>query len=180
MQQTTPKSPLQRYGALIALLAVVAAGTFLLYRSSGTSQPAAPAAPPASDLPIVTIAKPLLHVDRITVGPADVPVAATITASAAQPIAILGWAVDGKAGSGATGIILLVDDTTRIPALFGGVRPDVAAAFKNPAYERSAFDGVIPANSLSPGDHRIGMLIQSADRSTDYKVPQILSVKVSP
>jgi hypothetical protein len=77
---------------------------------------------------------------------------------------IAGFAIDKIHESPAAGVIIVVDGQTYI-ADYGGERPDIAAALKNPNYLKSQFYALIPTEGLANGLHDVSLRVIAADRS---------------
>jgi hypothetical protein len=92
---------------------------------------------------------------------------APVELRAADELIIDGWAAQSDLSGTARGACPVVDGAIvrggRVS--YGAVRPDVAAAFGNPALTPSAFEIVLPARLIRAGRHRVQVAAVSADRS---------------
>ena len=97
---------------------------------------------------------------------------------ASSTVRIAGWAVDTKAGRPAAEVWVNVDDR-ELPALYGGDRPDVARALKQPASRHSGFEAIFSAAALGVGRHFVSLRFISHDRSGYYSsgAPFVLVVR---
>ena len=139
---------------------------------STTSAPPAPvigaAPPPPPQHPCPASAR-LGHkaatgfIDVIGVGStAMIPNPGKVSVSRGTRLVLSGWAALSS-GPG-TAICFLVDGhPVSNEGSYGGQRPDVAAATKNPA---NAATGYTISATLTPGEHRVGVGVLEADDST--------------
>ncbi len=67
-----------------------------------------------------------------------------------------GWATDPQSSAPVASVQVLVDGTVAGTATLGIARPDVAAAYNNPAYTNSGWTFMVPAGTLPAGTHTIG------------------------
>lgn len=95
------------------------------------------------------------------------PPTETVTADANQPITISGWAVDEKAHRPASAVYIDVDGHL-FATSYGSARPDVAAAFSQPAYTNSGFTGRF---SAGPGTHHVAVRIVDVAGRGYYTAP---------
>ena len=77
----------------------------------------------------------------------------------AGTITITGWAVDKQANSTARAVFITIDGNLDVPTLYGGDRPDVAAALGNPHFEYSGYIATFSSLILSKGEHTISLKI---------------------
>ena len=95
-------------------------------------------------------------------------------AMANVPLTVAGWAVDAPAHRPAKEVYIDVDGRL-FPVSYGVSRPDVAAALKEPAYERSGFRGQITAG---PGNHKVFLRVVNAAGTGYYTGPSFsLNIK---
>ena len=101
-----------------------------------------------------------------------------VEVEASSTVRIAGWAVDTKAGRPAAEVWVNVDDR-ELPALYGGDRPDVARALKQPASRHSGFEAIFSAAALGVGRHFVSLRFISHDRSGYYSsgAPFVLVVR---
>ncbi len=107
------------------------------------------------------------------------PPTAPIPVPRSGSIILRGWAVDTVAGTVAGGVIVSVDATTTMQAVYGVDRQDVADILGNPAYLKSGFNITIPASKLSPGTHTITIKILTNDRKAFYEPDQKVDIQVT-
>jgi hypothetical protein len=156
------------------LFTVLAASTLLLISCRG-SKPETASTPGADSGAItqnmVRLADaPPFYVDQV--GMASNPKGDTeIPLPSASPLAVSGWAADPTGGL-ASGIEIAIDQKP-YPATYGLERPDVAAALKNPACERSGFKFTIPASQFSIGVHTVAVRIINKDRRGYFETPAL-------
>jgi hypothetical protein len=74
-------------------------------------------------------------------------------------ITITGWAVDKQANTTARTVFLIINGTLDVPTLYGGDRPDVAAALGNPHFEYSGFIATFSSSILPKGHYTISLKI---------------------
>ncbi|MBF0559046.1 MAG: hypothetical protein HQL08_09730 [Nitrospirae bacterium] len=72
------------------------------------------------------------------------------------PIRTYGWAAELQAGN-VTNVLVVVCDGKQVPATLkmSGSRPDVAKNFLNDNFEKTGWEGVVPASSLGIGKHKV-------------------------
>jgi len=95
-----------------------------------------------------------------------------------ETLKIVGWAVDRDAGQTAGGVLISIDESIDVPALYGLGRPDVAKYFKHDNYKYSGFEVMLPASVVGPGRHTIAIKVISADRTGYYLPVQILTLEI--
>jgi hypothetical protein len=74
-------------------------------------------------------------------------------------ITITGWAVDKQANATARAVFLTIDGKLDLPTLYGGDRPDVAAAYGNPHLEYSGYIATFSSLILPKGQHTLSLEI---------------------
>jgi hypothetical protein len=92
-----------------------------------------------------------------------------IVVSAAGPLSVAGWVAE-LGGSPPAGVGIVIDQKT-FAATYGIERLDVAAALKNPSYNKSGFIGSIPASQLSSGPHTLTVRIINGARNGYFETP---------
>ena len=102
-----------------------------------------------------------------------------LTIKQGESLRLIGWAVDQFAKTSPAAVFVQVDEFARAQGSMGD-RPDVAQFLKTPAYERSAFSVVIPPALLSPGDHRLALLVENAAKTGYHVDAHWLQVEVLP
>lgn len=113
-------------------------------------------------------AAPRFFVDQI--GTASNPaIDKEISVPSGGPLVVSGWAADPAAGP-VSGVEITVDQKP-YPATYGVERPDVAAALKNPSYNKVGFQFSISASQFSSGAHALTVRIINRDRSTYFETP---------
>ena len=145
---------------------VLALSTALLVSCSGSKPQSASAVTPVPGAVTQSMTRlataPRFYVDQV--GTASNPSPdRVIDVSSAGPLVVNGWAVDPVEGV-AAGVEIAIDQNP-YPAVYGGERPDVAAALKNPAYDKSGFQFTIPASRFSKGLHTVSVRIINKDKS---------------
>jgi hypothetical protein len=95
------------------------------------------------------------------------PASGSVTPVNGASFQIAGFAVDQAHESAAAGVVVVVDRQTYV-AKFGGDRPDIAEALKNPNYLHSQFWAEIPTAGLGKGLHDVSLRVVAADRSGYY------------
>jgi hypothetical protein len=114
-----------------------------------------------------------------TINNQSLPKGSVVVNSATTPkLIIAGWAVDGQAKAPAGGVIFSIDGKSEMTATYGGERPDVAAALKEPNYKMSGFGIAIPTQSLEKGKHTIVMKILTSDKKGYYEPNQKLDIEI--
>jgi hypothetical protein len=93
-----------------------------------------------------------------------IPVVQTALIPRLGEFKVSGWAVDHSHRAAATGVDIAIDRTI-FPALYGGVRRDVANYFQRPEYEPTGFTAGIRADALAAGEHGLSVRVVSADGS---------------
>lgn len=80
---------------------------------------------------------------------------------------VIGWGLSRSKTDVALAACLVIDGriATGIKSLYGGARPDVAAARKSDADTYSGFVLVIPPNYLSAGPHTLQVAVKSPDQT---------------
>lgn len=87
-----------------------------------------------------------------------------VTLAAEQPIAVVGWALDGAARRPATAVYLLLDGRYTYRAEYGTARPDVATTIGSVAGDRVGFTATLPPGLATPGkQHTLAVRIVTAD-----------------
>lgn len=104
---------------------------------------------------------------------------APLPIAASASITLRGWAVDAAANTVAGGVIVSIDGTMDVQAVYGVDRPDVANALKNPAYAKSGFNVTFPASKLSHGRHAITIRILTNDRTGYYQPSQEVDIEIA-
>ena len=74
-------------------------------------------------------------------------------------ITITGWAVDKQANATARAVFITIDGAIDLPTLYGGDRPDVAAAYGNPHFEYSGYIATFSSLILPKGQHTLSLEI---------------------
>lgn len=77
------------------------------------------------------------------------------TVSKADNLLVGGWAADPHDGAPVSQVQILIDGTVVGNATLGLPRPDIDAAFNNPAYLNSGWKFLYPASGLSTGTHTV-------------------------
>jgi lysozyme family protein len=77
------------------------------------------------------------------------------TVGLSDSLLVSGWAVDPHDGAPVTSVNILIDGNPAGSATVGQVRPDVAAAYGNPAYQNSGWSFTYAVSSLSVGPHTV-------------------------
>ncbi len=115
-----------------------------------------------------------LNDTQFTTAPtAPLPIAADAS------ITLRGWAVDAAANTVAGGVIVSIDGTMDLQAVYGVDRSDVASLLKNPAYAKSGFNVTFPASKLSHGKHAITIKILTNDRTGYYQPDQEVDIEIA-
>jgi hypothetical protein len=83
-------------------------------------------------------------------------------AALGQSIFVRGWAVDARAATLASRVVLLVDGVLGFEATYGHGRADIATVFGVPGYARAGFDAVLPP-VLGLGAHNVAACAVSVD-----------------
>jgi hypothetical protein len=73
----------------------------------------------------------------------------------ADNLLVTGWAADPQDGAPVTRVQILIDGTPVGNATLGIARPDIEAAFNNPAYLNSGWTFTVAASGLSLGTHTV-------------------------
>jgi len=102
----------------------------------------------------------------IMIDEADRPVS---TIASDEKLVIRGWADDADARSAAGAVYVSVDGKRDFHADYGGRRDDVAAIFGDDERATSVL-GSVPAGTLTPGDHLIGLHVVDRDFTTYYEI----------
>lgn len=110
------------------------------------------------------------HLDAI--GPAVNPLDTKTVRIPSQEQLVSGWAID-EPYSAVAGSVDVAIDGVPYAARYGIARKDVAAFFKNPAYENSGFQFPIPASVLSPGKHLLTLRIVANDGKSFIESPAV-------
>jgi hypothetical protein len=130
--------------------------TYKVYSDDGpvvNSSPAAGASASAAPAPSIGA----FSIDRI--GKETIGASGSVQLQApSAPVAIQGWAVDGKADALAASVSVLVDGT-EVPMAYGVKRADVAQIKHNPALAMSGYSGTIPTKLLAKGAHTLSLKI---------------------
>jgi hypothetical protein len=100
-----------------------------------------------------------------------------LTVPSDEPIQFTGWAIDQVAATAPSNAIIQVDEFARASAALTD-RSDVSEAYKNPEYERSGFDIIVPPALLPSGTHRLAFLVEDRNRTGYYVDPLWLTVTV--
>lgn len=90
-----------------------------------------------------------------------------------------GWSADYQDNGPAKSVIISIDGTVVGSATLGGSRPDVAAAYSQPAWTNSGWSFAYPASSLSSGSHNVtATATDSLGLSTTFG-PIVITVQTS-
>jgi hypothetical protein len=81
----------------------------------------------------------------------------------APRVILSGWAIDRRAGAPASGVEVVIDGQTPVPAAYGYGRGDVAAFYQRPSYLNCGFRARIPSSILSIGPHTLTIRVIAAD-----------------
>ena len=89
------------------------------------------------------------------------PMPARFTADPADSLLVEGWAADPAAAKPATAVCLVIDGSVsvRAVALYGSMRPDVAAALGSTDLAKTGYHLQIPIHALPKGQHHIGVAV---------------------
>lgn len=109
---------------------------------------------------------------------ASSPKAGSTVTIKGDKITIAGNYVDAVKGEAAAGVVALIDGKPYV-AIYGGERPDIAKALKNPNYLKSQFYVEVPTATVGAGLHDLKMRVIAADKSGYYEsdLIAILDVK---
>ena len=92
-------------------------------------------------------------------------------------VKLSGWAINGDRKALASEVDLMVDGSI-YKVSYGFPRPDVAAAYKQPALVNCGFSAAFPAETMGLGNHRIALRVMGEDKKSYYQSPDIaVSVK---
>jgi hypothetical protein len=98
----------------------------------------------------------------------------TTTVSRSDNLKASGWSADGQQRAPVSTVTVLIDGTAVGNATLGYARPDVAAAFNNPAYLDSGWIFTYSAASLSVGAHTVTVVAyDSFGNSTQFRTRTI-------
>ncbi len=76
-----------------------------------------------------------------------------------ETITITGWAADKQTNATARAVFIVIDGKLELPTLYGGDRPDVAAAYRNSRFEYSGYIASFSALILAKGQHTLSLEI---------------------
>jgi hypothetical protein len=117
------------------------------------------------------------QVDRVgAAAPGQKPGAIPVTAG---PVDIVGWAINGKAGTLGRGVYVQMNGTS-ILCEYGHSRPDVAAALKSPTTIYSGYSCQIPAAALHAGLNTGQVLLLTGEQSYLAGPPLVLELADRP
>jgi hypothetical protein len=94
-----------------------------------------------------------------------------------QNLEVSGWAIEESAKAAPSVAYLQVDQFARARSPLEA-RPDVAAMLKNPQYEKSGFNIVVPSALLPEGTHRLAFLLEDQNNAGYYVDPAWSTVVV--
>jgi hypothetical protein len=117
--------------------------------------------------------------DAVNDIPFSPPPPMPIRIASTVPITLRGWAVDASNNTIAGGVIVVVDDSQRYQATYGGERNDVAAVLGNPEYRYSGFSITFPAGILSSGRHILSIAILTHDSEGCYQPDQKIDLDIA-
>jgi hypothetical protein len=157
----------RRFSAIALVVLLVGVGIYAVrvVRSTTGSSPAASAAltPPGGKLrtlPESTGFSVDVVAQKSTTTVAGRTIVIPIDATA--PVIVLGWAVDSPSGKLASKIYAAINGTQWFACSYGDERKDVAKAFSSPAFEKSGYRCVIPANRLAVGSDSLALAVVDA------------------
>lgn len=114
------------------------------------------------------------HIDNI--GPVSNPGAGQpVHVSSSQDLLVSGWAIDEPNKALASNVDVVIDGIS-YAARYGVQRQDVAAFFKEPAYEKSGFQFSILAGQLTKGSHKCFIRVVASDGKSYVASPEITLV----
>ncbi len=160
---------------LILLVGIVISQT----GHQGSADVASDAGGTAQSALAVLPGKPSVTLDVLTVGGQKqiFKKGAKIVMTEGQNLEVSGWAIEESAKAAPSVAYLQVDQFARARGpLFA--RPDVAATLKNPQYERSGFNIIVPSALLREGTHRLAFLLEDQSREGYYVDPAWSTVVV--
>jgi hypothetical protein len=102
-----------------------------------------------------------------------------LRATRGDQLFVRGWAIDGVAGTIGAGVLLVIDETIEINALYGLKRPDIAEAHENPDLERCGFTAEIRTDTLAPGRHSVKCFVIARDGRGTLATAQQFEFEVS-
>jgi hypothetical protein len=94
-----------------------------------------------------------------------------------RPLQIAGWAVDAPNRVLAGAVYVEIGGRV-FKAVYGGSRPDVAAALHNPAYEKSGYTAEVPLDGISQGEQRLIIRVLNG-QSTGYYLGPTVTLSVN-
>ena len=114
------------------------------------------------------------YIDNI--GPVSNPAAdRPVHVSSSQDLLVRGWAIDEPNRALASNVDVVIDGVP-YAARYGVGRNDVAAFFKEPAYETSGFQFSILAGQLTKGPHKFFLRVVANDGKSYVASPEIALV----
>ena len=91
-------------------------------------------------------------------------------------VTVNGWAADTTDGAPVASVQILSDGNVVATATLGLSRPDVAAAYNNPAYTNSGWTATIPSGTLTSGVHSITAIASNSSGATTTLGPKSITV----
>jgi hypothetical protein len=92
---------------------------------------------------------------------------------------VRGWAIDESSKSLAAGVVLAIDGTREVIALYGLPRPDVAATLGNDDLTRCGFTAEIASDDLSAGIHTVVCRVLARDGRGAFATAQQFAFELS-
>ena len=92
---------------------------------------------------------------------------------------VRGWALDESAQAPAAGVLLMVDGTIEVSALYGLPRPDVAAARSDDTFLKTGFTAEIRTDALAKGMHSVTCRVLARDGRGALATAQRFDFEVS-
>jgi hypothetical protein len=98
-----------------------------------------------------------------------------------DPLVVEGWAIDRPAGAPAPAVLVRYDDEAQpILSVACASRPDIAAAFHDPHFERSGFETTIATRDLHTGWHILTFYALTADGRSYVATGKVAVLIVEP
>jgi hypothetical protein len=108
-----------------------------------------------------------------TVGDMPYSIGKDVSMFGSRPLRLVGWVVDASRKLPASNVDVVVDGVA-YAAHYGIGRKDVVDSLKEPAYEKSGFEFLMPGGLLAQGKHKISVRVVSSDGHEYIQSPSIV------